>query len=104
MNPLFGEILGSFIRWALAIVGGWLVQQGIWTAEDATKWITGLTLTLVALAWSAWQKYGNRLKIVKALSTPGVMSEKSLEAAIADPTVANPSTLTPKEAIPVPKA
>ena len=98
MNPLAQEALGSIIRWVLTFLAGWFVQHGIWTANDAEKYVAGAALAILALSWSLWAKYKSRLKLVTALGSRAAMSEHEVEYKIAAGHSA--STTTPKDAVP----
>jgi hypothetical protein len=64
--------LGSILRWALSLVVPYLVSAGIWTADEATAYVTGASLAILALAWSLWQKHKSRLRFLEALDAmPG---------------------------------
>lgn len=92
MNPLLQEALGAIIRWALALGAGYLVRAGVWTDAQASTYVAALTLAALALGWSLWQKYRTRLKLVSALASPAVLSEKQVERNIAMGTAAAVST------------
>ncbi len=83
MNPLFVSILGSFIRWALTLGAGWLVEHQVWAQDEAGGYVTGLTLALVTLLWAVWTRYKSRIKLLTALESHP-MSEDALHAKIAD--------------------
>ncbi len=70
MPPMLSAALGSIIRWALALVVPYLVSAGIWTADEATEYVAGLSLAILALLWSLWQKYRSRLRFLDALDAP----------------------------------
>lgn len=84
VNPLFLSIAGSFVRWALTLAAAWLVQHGVWTQNDSTGYVTGLTLAIVMLLWSAWHKYKSRLKFLTALEAPAGTDEKKVNAKVAE--------------------
>lgn len=98
MNPMLQEALGSIIRSGLMIFAGYLVTSGIWTPEAATTYVAGATVAILTLAWSVWQKYKSRIKLVTALASNQSMSEEKLEARIAN--VGAASVTTDKSAIP----
>lgn len=100
MNPFYVEIAGSISRWGLALLAGYVVKAGVLTQADAEKYIASASLALVALGWSVWQKKKMRTKVVTAISSPEVKTEKQLEAKIANPATDNPSVLTPKDEVP----
>ena len=70
MSPMLSAALGSIIRWALSLLVPYLVSAGIWTADEATTYVTGLSLAILALGWSLWQKYRSRLRFLDALDAP----------------------------------
>ena len=76
MGPMLTAALGSIIRWALSLVVPYLVSAGIWTADEATTYVTGLSLAILALGWSIWQKYRSRLKFLEALDAPAGTPER----------------------------
>lgn len=98
MNPLVVEALGSIVRWALTFGGAYLVKVGIWSQADATTYVAGAAMALIALGWSIYQKYGARLKLVTALASPVQISEAQVEHKIA--IGATPSVTTPKDVTP----
>lgn len=104
MNPLLQQALGSIVRWLLTFAAGYLVQLGIWTEEDAMKYVGAAALALVALGWSLYQKYKSRLTLVTALATPGRASEAEVEQKIKaekqKPVPALPPVTTPKTVVP----
>jgi len=103
LNPMLQQFLGSFARWLLAGAAVWAVQHGIFTENDAAKYVEAGSLALVGIGWSLYQKYGSRLKLVTAMSS-GSMTEKELEIHIARaaaigaslPSVTTPKTETPQ--------
>ena len=84
MNPLFQQGIGSIIRWLLTFGAGWFITRGIWTEAEASTYIGGATVAILALLWSLWQKYRSRLKLVTAMATPSRTNERAVEALIAD--------------------
>lgn len=102
MNPLLQEALASILRWGLALFAGYLVKAGIWSSTDAQTYVGAGALAILALAWSLWQKYGSRLKLVTAMAAPRPVTEHQVEAMIANPAITNPSVNTGKDTVPVP--
>ena len=100
MNPIVTEILGSFIRFALAGAAGILVANGVWTEAQATTFVPAIITGVLTLGWSVWQKYKSRLKLVTALATPGVNTEADIKEKIVEG--GTPSTATPTDQIPRP--
>lgn len=76
-GPLIRAAIGSFIRTLLVGLGGYLVSTGIWKPEDQSKYIEGITLAIVGLVWSLYQKYRAHETVKAALDTPaGTSIEK----------------------------
>lgn len=100
MNPMVQQALVSVVRWGLTFGAGILVQHGIWTAPDATQYVTAASLAIVALLWSLWDKYKSRQKLVTALVLPKGATEIEVEGTIAAGAPI-PSVLTPKDVVPV---
>lgn len=105
MNPLAIQFLGSILRWALAGLSVYAVQNGIFTESEAAKYVEAAALALPPLLWSLYQKYKDRQKLVVALATPHVKSEQELEDHILNSItagVALPPVTTPKHITPAP--
>lgn len=100
MNPIIAEALGSIIRWALTLLVPIFVSSGIWTAEKSTEYIAAATLAILALGWSLYQKYSNRLTLLTALATPEPLTEEEAKRKAA---VAAPPVTTPVDAVPTPQ-
>lgn len=102
MNPLVVEIVGSILRWLLNIVAAFFVSRGIWTDEQADKYVlattAALAVLLINLALALWSKYKTRLKLTTALATPFAQTERRLENQIANGVSAPAST--PKTEVP----
>lgn len=79
MNPLLVEALGAIVRWALTFGAGVLVQHGIWSPEASSKYVAAAAAAILTLAWSLWQKYRMRAKLVTALTLPPGYSEHEVE-------------------------
>lgn len=98
--PFISQIVGAIVRALIMWVAGYLAAQGVTVSDDqvmqAVKWLTPLVVTL---AWSIWQKFHGRQKLLVALASPRPMSESEVERKVADPGP-NPSVLTPKTEIP----
>jgi hypothetical protein len=98
-NPLVTEMIGSLVRAALVYLGGFVVSHGIWTASDLERYASGLTLILIAVGWSWWQKRNMRTKLVTAMAMPAGVSENDVKALVNDPNVATPSVTLPKDQV-----
>ncbi len=102
MSPLVQAALGSILRWALAIGAGYLVRVGIWTSSEAQTYVTAGALAILALGFSFWVKYKDRVKILTALTMPADSTENDLKAKVS--IAVTPSVLTPPDTAPgVPK-
>ena len=103
MNPLLQAALGSILRWILALGAGYLVKAGIWTADDASSYVIAAALALLALGWSAWEKYHSRVKILTALWMPRNSTEHEVDVHL-DMGLPTPAISTPVNTVPgVPK-
>ena len=66
MNPFAIELLTAAVRAAILYLAGAVGQQ---VSDDVvTKWSVSISLAVVGLALSAWQKYRSRKKLVTALT------------------------------------
>lgn len=99
--PFIQQVIGSLVRAGVAALAGYLAARGVVVSDDqamqAVAWLTPLVVTL---AWSIWQKFHGRQKLLVAAASPKVMTEHEVEATVADPAVKTPSVLTPKTEIP----
>lgn len=99
--PFIQQVVGALVRALVMWVAGYLAARGITVSDDQTMQVVAwLTPLVAALAWSLWQKYTGRKKLVVALGTGKAMTEHEVEARIADPATPTPSVLTPKTEIP----
>jgi hypothetical protein len=71
---MWGSIVASFVRWFLMLEAGWLIQHGVWSQSQADQYVSflaaGIVTALGTLAWSLWQKYHARVKLLTALASP----------------------------------
>jgi membrane protein DedA with SNARE-associated domain len=81
MSVLLLEILGSLIRAGAALLSGYLITHHILTAAHGDQFTSEVTTHLMlalpilgALAWSIWQKYGQRTKLGAAIDTIAAMT------------------------------
>lgn len=108
MRELLLPIIGSFVRWGLAILGGFLMAKGVWTPEQADKFIpalaSGLSLAIVAIGLSIWAKYKDRVSFLAALASPSGTTENGVKALIKSgaptPTITTPPDTVPGVPIP----
>ena len=98
MNPILQAALGSILRWALALLAGYLVKAGIWTGSAAETYVAAATLALLALGWSLWQKYHSRIRFLTALAMPLGATENDVKYQVA--TGATPALNTGADAVP----
>jgi hypothetical protein len=86
MNPMLQEALGSIIRAGLLAAAGFFVKQGLWTEENAAAYATALTLAVLGLGWSLWQKYKSRLTLLAMSRLPqGATENEAKVLAKVDP-------------------
>ncbi len=103
MNPLLQQALLSILRWAMAILAGYLVKAGIWTASDATTYVAAGSLALISLVWTQRAIIGSRLKLLMALMHPELNTENEVKAKIAEKKAAGealPTLTTPANTAP----
>jgi type VI protein secretion system component VasK len=97
--PFIQQVLGALVRALIVWGAGYLAAHGVTVSDSqTTQFVAWATPLLGALVWSIWQKYRGRQKLVVALSTPAVMTEKQVEAVVANDGA--PSVLTPKTELP----
>lgn len=53
MNELLAPLLGSLVRWAMAL----FAAHGLTLAADTEGKLLNGALALAAILWSVWQKY-----------------------------------------------
>jgi hypothetical protein len=56
------EYLSAIVRNAIVGFGGFLVGKGVISAEQSPE-LVGAGMTLFGIAWSLYQKYGQRQKL-----------------------------------------
>ena len=83
MNPLLQSALASIARAILIGSSGFLVQRGIWSQSAAETYMTALSLFVVGLGWSLWEKYKSRIKFLTALESPVGTTEAKVNSVIA---------------------
>ncbi len=78
------EILGTLVRAVLMVLAGWMIEHGVWTAEQAGRYVPylsgGVVVLLVAVGWGVWQKVKARAKFLLALESPQGTSEAAIKA------------------------
>ena len=96
MNPFAQQIIGAIIRTAVV----WLAAKfGAEVSDDqVTSFVAQATPIVLVLAWSLWQKYHGRQKLLTALSRSRGMTENEIEREVSAgyaPTVTTPKTSIP---------
>jgi len=83
--PFIQQIIGAIVRAAVLWGAGYLAAHAGITLTDSqtTKIIEYLVPVLAVLAWSIYQKYFNRQKLVTAQAMPAGVTEAHIEAKIA---------------------
>jgi hypothetical protein len=99
MSELTQKILGGLVRTALAGVTGWLINKGIINSGDVATLISGITVGLITVAWTVYQKYGSHLQLLTALASPAGTTVAQVKAAVASG--AAPVAVTPDTSVPV---
>jgi hypothetical protein len=101
-NPMFQEAVKSLLRHVLTIGAGYLVARGIWTQDEATSYVGAAALALIGLGLALWDKYISRSKLVTALATPTLISEKQAATLASESRETRPPVSMPKDRIPYP--
>jgi hypothetical protein len=99
MNPFVRDVLGGIVRAVLAGAFGLLVAGGLISASDSTRYAEAAAPIVVAVGLSAYQKYTARQKLVTALGSTQMLSEKQLTDSIA--AGASAPVTTPVHDVPV---
>lgn len=99
MNPMTQAVIGSVVRWGLALLAGHYATEGMSDGDmsDVTAAVTGG----IALGWSLYQKYHAR-QVTVTLGNAANMSEQTAKALVANANVPTPSVTTSARDIPVP--
>ena len=99
MNPMAQAAIGSVLRHILTLAAGYLVSAGIWSEQDAAGYAAGLSMALLALGWSIWQKHSERVKMLVGLTSPTGTTEAQVERKIAAGVTS--SVTAPKDVAPL---
>ncbi|HMV47816.1 MAG TPA: hypothetical protein PLD20_00895 [Blastocatellia bacterium] len=75
MPGLFERFFGAVTRFLLAGLVGYLVRKGVIDGSLAEELLVAAAIGIPTLLWSLWQKYRDRLKILKALELPAGTTE-----------------------------
>jgi hypothetical protein len=65
--------LTAVLRWALALLAGWLVRKGLLDADQSAQFVTilgGVAVAAVPLVWSFVQKHRTASHIQDAADAP----------------------------------
>lgn len=93
MNPLVVELIGVLARWALSVLGGYLVVHHILTPDQSERFTDGAVRyvldhallwgsMLAPLVWGIWAKCRSRVKFLTALEMPAGSSEAEVKTEI----------------------
>jgi|SRR6185436_12546448 len=99
--PIFvQQIVGVFVRAAIIAIVTWVAAHGgpSFTNDQVTKAITEITPVLAVLAWSVYQKFKSRQKLMTAQAAGTPVSENHVEMMVADGQA--PSVMTEKHEAP----
>jgi hypothetical protein len=99
MNPMTQAVIGSVVRWGLALLAGHYASKGL-SEGDMTQ-VTAAVTGGIALGWSIYQKYHGR-QVTVTLGNAAGMSEQTAKALVANPSIPTPSVTTPANDVPVP--
>lgn len=97
-NPFTQDIAGTVARTLIAALAGSFALS-----NDEVQRYSGALAVLLVGAWSGYQKFRARQKLVTAAASPGVMTEVQIENKIAEgqaPSVTTPAVTVPKLATP----
>lgn len=96
--PVFiQQVVGGLLRTTIAGALGWLVINGWITDQVATEFTAALVSLILVVAWSAWEKYANRKKLMVALTVPEGTTEAKVERIVK--AEGAPSVMTSKDAV-----
>jgi hypothetical protein len=98
MNPMLVEALASIVRSLLKIGAGYLVARGVWSAGDATNYVSAAALAIVGFSWSYWTAYAARIKLLVALKFGSTTESAVVEHIASGATV--PTVTTPANTVP----
>jgi hypothetical protein len=101
MIPTFvQQIIGTVVRAAVMFAVGWLAAHGgpQFTNDQVAKFVAEVTPVLAVLAWSIYQKYRGRQKLLTAQAAGSPVSENHVELMVS--AGQSPSVLTPKHEAP----
>lgn len=104
MNPMVTEIIGSVVRWGITALVALLAGKSLLTPEQSAKlsspevilYVTGI---VVPLAWSIYQKYVSRQKLLTGLASPNGTTEAEVEQQVKSGVVTPPPVTLPKHEI-----
>lgn len=108
-NPLLLEFLGALARWALTGVFSILLANQVITEDQSVRFIDALTSPIamsaivglaVQLAWSLYNRYWNRKKLVTAMSVPSTTNEDHVEALARSNEIHTPPASMSKHTVP----
>jgi hypothetical protein len=70
MSPILQQALGSILRHFLTMASTILVTRGIWTEQEALKYVAAAAMGILGLGWALWQKSQANTLLEKALDMP----------------------------------
>ena len=104
--PFVSQMVGVLVRAVVVWVAGYLAANAqVTLSEDQIAQIVAYLVPIVGVVgWSVYSKYVGRQKLLTALATNGVITEKQVEKIVADPAVPTPSVMAGKTDLPLRKA
>jgi uncharacterized membrane protein YjjB (DUF3815 family) len=83
MNQItFNLIVGTLLRSAIMAGAGWLAAHGMLPSGTIEEWVGAVVLTALAVLWSLYQKYVERIKLGTAMQMPPGVTEAKIIAKI----------------------
>lgn len=77
-NRIARKLLASVVRHLIGMIAGWLVLHGYFASADAanmTQLLTGAAVGTIIIAWSWWQKFGERKMLTDMSNVVHVLSQ-----------------------------
>lgn len=98
--PFVQSIIGVVIRAAVVALATWVAAHGgpSFTDDQVTKIVSEVVPVAAVIAWSIYQKFRARQKLMVAQAAPHPLSENHVEMLIASGQA--PSVMTPKHESP----
>lgn len=98
--PFVSQVIGVLVRAVVVFLVGWIAAHGgpSFTDDQVTKVVSEIVPLAAVLAWSLWQKYRGRQKLLTGIASNAGLSENHVEMLVASGQA--PSIMTPKHVSP----